>query len=590
MKRILPIVLLLLLLCACKAQQAAETTTESTTQPTQAVVKTYTPDSDIEQKTGGAVRQYVLEQTPAWILPLHNGVLVAAEGEQTALTVLTGTEGEIAAAQELSLKLELPSVWQTVGGIAFYDAAAGDLVFLDGLLSEVNRIQLPQDVSGMPAVSQDGKQAFYCVGQTVYSIDVVQKIARPVRTNTCQSQKVLGCYMNGAVVACGVENVLGQHSTIYISGEDGRLLDKDESVQKVYSTENTYFALRADGTVNQYIYGGIEAAPVQMNIGASAAYGALELGGIIGQSETEGGIALSFYNMKKTAAITLSADKKPAMVAADSTTGGVWILTEDGALLQWQLQSSPVMEDVDYTGAVYTAEAPDTERLAKCAERGDAIGKELGVVIRVYERALVSNDEFDITVEYQPEAINRCLDELETLLRKFPEKFLHKSVAGMIRICIVRDIEGQLISGYHWHDGDPFIILSVGMDIEQAFLDAFSYILDIHVLGNSSVADSWETLNPEGFTYGSENTVLAYLEGENRAFADRKGMQSVTDDRATVFYHAMLADNAQVFQSEIMQAKLRMLCQAIRDAWRLEQSTESFTWEQYLNEPLVYQG
>ena len=160
----------------------------------------------------------------------------------------------------------------------------------------------------------------------------------------------------------------------------------------------------------------------------------------------------------------------------------------------------------------------------------------------------------------------------------------------MIRICIVRDIGGERISGYHWHDGDPFIILSVGMDIEQAFLDAFSYILDIHVLGNSSVADSWEALNPEGFTYGTENTVLAFLEGTTRAFADRKGMQSVTDDRATVFYQAMLTDNAETFQSESMQAKLRMLCQAIRDAWRLEQSTESFIWEQYLNEPLAYQG
>ena len=258
-------------------------------------------------------------------------------------------------------------------------------------------------------------------------------------------------------------------------------------------------------------------------------------------------------------------------------------------LLRWNLESTPVTDDVDYTGSVYTAENPDTEGLAECAKRGDAIGKQYGVTIRVFERALVSNDDFDIEVEYQTAAINRTLDKLEAVFKKFPDKFLYKSVSGSIRICIVRSIDGEQTSAYHWRDGDPFIILSAGVDIEKCFLQKFAYILDIHVLGNSSMVDDWTSLNPEGFAYNTQTTQVIYLEGETRAFADRTAMISVTDDRAMTFYYAIQEGNEEVFKSEIMQKKLQMLCKGIRDAWRLENSTGTFLWEKYLTEPIAYQ-
>ena len=592
MKRMLPIILLLVILCGCGNNAQPDQTEANTSQPTQAAnVHTYIPDSQIEQQTNGAVRQYDLEVAHIqWIAPIHGGVLVAEVTDETRLTILSGTDGTVTATATIPWELTRESVWQvTPKGFAYYDAQAGEVILLDMKLAVADRTQLPQDLTGRPAISPDGSQIFYCQAQTVYSVETDRKISRPVRTNSCKEQMLLGCYMNGAVVACRVQDMLEKWSTLYISGKDGKLLANEDGIQTIYSNGKEYFALRKEGVVNQYIYGKTDSSPVQMNIADEMAYGALELGGILGQSETSDGVQLSFYNLKKTAAVTLSADMKLQMVAADSTTGGVWLLTEDGVLLHWELQASSVVEDTEYTGPVYTADAPDTEGLKQSASRGDAIAKEHGVVIRVYERALVSNDSYDIQVEYQPAAINRALDELEAILKKFPSKFLYKSVAGQIRICIVRSIGGQITSAYHWKDGDPFIILSVGVDMEQAFMDAFAYVLDIHVLGNSSIADSWETLNPQGFTYGTENNVLAYLEGENRAFADKRGMESVMDDRASVFYHAMQADNQEVFQSEIMQAKLLMLCKAIRDAWRLEQSPETFLWEQYLNQSLAYQ-
>ena len=65
-------------------------------------------------------------------------------------------------------------------------------------------------------------------------------------------------------------------------------------------------------------------------------------------------------------------------------------------------------------------------------------------------------------------------------------------------------------------------------------------------------------------------------------------MTSITDDRASIFRFAVEPDNAEMFRAEIMQKKLTMLCVAIRDAWRLENSEETFLWEQYLHEPIAH--
>lgn len=588
MKRILPFFLLLVLMCGCSNAAPQPTETSAPTEPPITVY--YTPGSAIEQQTGGTIRLYTPNSEVNWIAPISGGVLLASGEKNTALTLLSGIDGTVAASAELPVALSQNGSWQaTASGFAYYDPEANAVVYLSFQLTETARLQLPEEISGEPAISQDGSQVFYCQGQTVYAMETERKITRPVRTNTCKEQTLLGCYLDGAVIACSVVDMVGERSTLYISGENGELLHKDNGVQKVYSSSDAYFALRNDGVVEQYIYGNIVGTPAQLNISDKTAYGVLELDGILGQTETENGIELSFYNMKKTAAVTLPVECKLVMVAADSTTEGIWLLTEKGELLHWSVKASAVTDETNYSGTVYTAEAPDTEGLEQCQTRAEELGKETGVVIRIWEKALTSNETFNVTAEYQTAAIDKALSELEPMLRGFPENFLYKSVAGQIRICIVRDIAGEVTSAYHWHDGDPFIILSVGVDMEAAFMDAFSYILDIHVLGNSAYLDAWETLNPAGFSYGGDMTVMAYLEGDTQAFADRQGMQSLVDDRARIFYNAMLADNAEVFQSETMQAKLLLLCRGIRDAWRLEQKSETYPWEQYLNQSLAYQ-
>ncbi|MBR2309681.1 MAG: hypothetical protein IKA47_04020 [Oscillospiraceae bacterium] len=591
MKRFIPLILLILLLCGCGKEPPPETTAATTTAPTvPAEIHTYTPASEVENASSGAVRQYNLGLNPALIMPFEGKLLVASADTESVVTILSGEQGTMIAQKSIPVKLTENNCRVVPAGFAYYSEEEKQVVFRNAALEELNRLQLPENMTGEPAIPQNGKEIYYCADQTVYAIDVAQKTVRPIRTNTCKEQTLLGCYLDGSVIACRILDMADQWNTLYISSADGRLLHKDNGIRQVYSHGNTYFALRQDGTVSQYIYGKATEAslPTQINIADQIAFGALEQGGIVGQTETAESITLNFYNMMKTASVTLPKEYKITQAAAD--TNAVWLLTEKGVLLHWDLQKSGVTEDIDYTGTVYTAENPDIEGLKKATERAEDIGKRHNVVVRIWEKALVSNDDYDITVEYQTAAINKTLDELEKVLQAFPDRFLYRSVARMIRICIVRDIGGEVTGAYHWYDGDPFIIISAGMDVEKAFLEPFSHILDIHVLGNSPLADNWASLNPEGFVYGAETTEETYLEGETRAFADAHATESVTDDRASIFYYAMQADNAEMFRSEVMQKKLLMLCQAIRDAWRLEEKAETYCWEQYLNQSLAYQG
>ena len=50
----------------------------------------------------------------------------------------------------------------------------------------------------------------------------------------------------------------------------------------------------------------------------------------------------------------------------------------------------------------------------------------------------------------------------------------------------------------------------------------------------------------------------------------------------------MLKDNQELFAQEVMQKKLKLLCEGIREAYNLKKHTEILPWEQYLVESLAY--
>ena len=268
----------------------------------------------------------------------------------------------------------------------------------------------------------------------------------------------------------------------------------------------------------------------------------------------------------------------------------MWVLT-DTALYRWEIAKSPFTDETVYTGTLYTPQNPDPEGMAQCESRVRQINKTYGVRVRIGQDAADQPGETELTVEHQPEAINFMLDSLEPLLDRFPKSFLKKTVeSGWVRICLVRQVNGQAGYARYWVDGDCYIAIALGADMQEAFLTGLGGAVDSHILGNSRDLEYWEAMNPEGFayTYG-EPVPEDYAQYVGKYFVHETSMMNPSEDRARIFRFAMTEGNETLFLEPALQAKLKTLCEGIREAYGLKKSTETFLWEQYLEESLAYE-
>lgn len=583
-----------LLLTGCAVQGEPDaSTTASTTEPQP--LGYYIESSDLEIETNGAVRLYAL---PAggyrWLSAIGDQLLLASKGEAANVTVLTGAECIPTAETTVDADLITGNCRALYNGFAYYDEAENQAIFLDPQLHEVDRLTLPEDIQGLPLFSPDGREIFYCAGQQIRSFDVERKISRLIKTHSYINIELLGCYFEGQLLCCRAEDDKDGVMTVYMSAQTGETTHKDRYVADIRTYENDFFAIRMDGVVKQHIIGTRDGAAQQLHVDADTVIGAPELHGVVACGKEDNGISLSFYDTasgRKSAAISIPGVNVPEHFYADRWSGCVWMITsrmdsEEQLLLRWSIKDSAVEEDAVYIGTLYTSANPDKEGLDACDDRVSAINKTHGVRIRIWNDGVKYPGPYSLTPEFQPSAIHQMLDALEPVLAEFPKGFLQKSISSRIRICIVRNVDNETKAVQYWDENDAFIALSPGVDVRTEFLKGVGYVVDSHVRGNSSKFDAWESMNPEGFIYGTVNTAL--LSGDARAFVDEASMATAVDDRSSILLQAMQPDNAQMFQPEIMQKKLTLICQAIRDAWNLERNEETYPWEQYLTESIAY--
>ena len=584
-----------ILLTGCAGKNNA--TTDTTADTVISSSRLWEKDSAVEQETKGAVRQYTLAQKNYdRISGIGDQVLLIHTDKKIQLQMLSGAEG--VPAGNISLDAEKTAGLQvTYNGVLYYDKETKQAVFLNSQLKETRTYPLPEELEGTPVFAQTGDYAFYCVGKDIWAYDLEQGISRIVKSQNCKKQTLLNVYFDGKLLSCRVEDESGKEKTVWISAQTGQTLYTDDAIRNLWTFEDSFFATRADGTVEQRIFGAMEGDFQEMTVKEGSMASALPLGGAIGWKFEDKQLQLAMYDLqsgKKTGAVAFETAGQPKGVFADRWSHCVWLLVsnpESGdTLLRWDIQASAVEKKDTYISKLFTKDSPDEEGLEACQQRVDALNRKHGVYIRIWEHAAKYPTGIALEAEYQVSAINRVLDELEEILDKLPENFLYKSVKSTIRICVVRSIDGsQTAAGHYWFDGDGFVVLSAGADIEQQFLKGIGNIIDSHVLGNSPQYDYWNNTNPAGFVYGDNATYKQkYLSGETRAFADAESMESATDDRSRVFWNAMLKDNGQMFESETMQKKLKEICVGIRDAWRWENKTDIFPWEQYLKEPIAY--
>ena len=593
MKRLFALGLALLVLTGC-GTQGVNTPGATTPQNNQETL--YIPDSTVEKATGGAVRAYNLPSDDTqWIAMVGNHLLLAGG---TGFTVLSGENGVVVntVTPEFSMDKSQNLCQFITKGMAYYDAATNEAVYLDQLVKLTNRVALPETVEGMPIFSQDGGAIYYCAGNEIRVFDTTRNITRPVKSQLVKEQSLIQSFFDGKVLSCRVVHEDGREGIVYLDAKTGETLSTDSSASVLDTHAETYFAMGKDGALRQEIFGNMEGTPAALEISDDAQLlPALALGGIMSAAKNkENGTTITRYNLSTgtiSAQVSLPGVDEVLSSCVDKNEKCLWLLVNAAGIKQlyrWNPENSETSNDVSYLTTLFTPENPDTEGLAACQTRVEELNKTYQLDIRIWSDAVEETGEHAVVAEHRPASINSVLDQLETALEIFPEKFLQKSAGKPLRICVVRSVNGGTESVQFYKSSYSYIFLPVSNSIRDELIRGVGYVVNSRVVGNTSLLDTWTELNPEGFQYGQGKE--EYISGDNRAFADLRAMESVVDDRSSIFRFAMTEGNEAVFESEIMQKKLSLLCQGIRKVWKWKKEPVSYPWEQYLKESLAYNG
>ena len=599
MKRFLWILLvMLLLLSGCSQQEEVMPVETETTVPVTEPVVIYMANSSVEQQTGGAVKVFVPEEdTYIGMAPMGENVVLVSD--LSKLTLMNSQTGQLGASIKVGERIscEETDFTATEEGVSFYRDDGLELVFLNSQLQQAAKVEIPEGISGHPCISHTNQEIYYCKGKEVRALHLQTGISRLVKEQVCQSIELVASHLDGTMLACKVIDEKGAESMLYLDSTTGQTLDDANQLSAMQTGDNQYLVTRQEGIVTQQIFGAVDGAPKLFNLDKPVT-AAFSLGGAYDWRIENNALVLDFYDFQTG---TLSAQTRmlgvsePISIAADEQY--IWVLANEGnkeMLYRWDVNMSLTGNTESFIAPLYTRDFPDTQGLEACAEKAKLLGEEHGIHIRVAKEALEVTGNYELVDEFQVEATDAMLNRMKQVLDRFPDKFLKKSLAkGELYIGLVRSIAGNKEMVQFYEGGNAYVLLTSSERLEENLLHGVGYIIDSHVLGNSRDYDTWKKLNPSGFDYDYSYYVYQnhadseYLTNEKRAFTDAYAMTFPHEDRCRLFVYAMMEGNEEIFTTDTMQAKLKRMCQGIRESYGYEKNGKTYIWEQYLNTSLA---
>lgn len=596
MKKILALILACLLLAGC----AGNGDDIPTTQPVPSGL--YEPGSAIEQATGGAIRAYPLPgKTYEKLLTVGSRIVLASKSGE--LVALEGDNCDPSDIYVLGRQVSDESLGFSAAptGIAYYSEQQHSVICLNPRLQQTKTVQLPEEIVGTPAISLHTNEAYYCVGREIRALDLQTNISRKIRVEAEGTIEMRGCCFDGQFLYYRHVTGEGSEELRCISAKTGQIRERASEISELCTCGNTYFARETDDFCTQYIAGTLDgesrsiAVPEETRI-----QGIPEQNAVISYTQDGGTAVFSLYSCADGSLTAQTEAPGIGEIAAiRATTNHIFVLAADAesgaqTLYRWDPKMSAATGEALAVETLYSADSPDTEGIEQCRKEAKELGNRYGVRIDIWEDAAAKAEEYAATPEHRANVIRAMLENTESVLAMFPDGFLKKTVkSGKICIGFVRSISDDRGWVQFWKDGNCYIIICTCTDAGNKFLQAVGCAIDSHVLGNSRDFDTWDELNPKSFRYDYSYDRYAqrkdsYLtSGSSRAFLDTFSMTYPTQDRSRIFYNAMLPDNAGSFNSTILKAKLKRMCEGIREAYGLEKSKEIYQWEQYLEKPLA---
>ena len=628
MKRLVLVLTIILFLSGCAAIPAPNTTIPVYPE-TQVPVPSepglsplppgcYDPDSQLENLTGGAVRVFPTEHQDIYgIMPMGEDILVFSGLYTTTLMRLRGENLYISNIAELncSISPDSPCVRVSSTGITYYDNLMQQLVFLNDALEEEKRILLPEDITGYPVLSEDCRFFYYCTENAVRCLDLETGLNRLIREMFCCHQELTGIHLNGTVLECSISDDNLNWVTLYLSARTGALIRETKDQIILHTDSTQFFATRYDGKYREMLTGtaGGEISMLHYDDLQATAHPLMERSAVVLVSAKQNNTTLDYYDLQtgsRRYSLELPQNQYLWSFRCWTDTNTLWFLRYDSqydcdSICRWDLNQSKIADDSAYLGVRRSGDAPDWDGILRCQKRAEELSERFGVNILLWTDATQFQPrDYSFQPEHRVPLLQQGLDTLESALSRYPEGFLKQAAAKEIRICLVRSITGNPDAGVlesavglqFWTDQSvPCIAITLGDESEQSLHHELFHIIETKVMGNNSNYDNWEDLNPEGFSYDYDYLLnlkrddYELIDGSNRCFIDLYSMSYPREDRARIMEYAITEGHADYFSTSVMQTKLRRICLGIRTAFGLKKSTESYPWEQYLNESLAYQ-
>ena len=489
-------------------------------------------------------------------------------------------------------------IWVRDSGIAYFDNADRDLVYLGTNLAEISRLHLPDDMTGSAVLDPDWTVAYYCTADAIRALDLTTGVSRVLKEQSPAGQSLDACLLDGRLLRCQMKLSDGSERTILVSTQTGETTAESGALNSLTAGIENYFVSWMSGSVREYIFGAYGEEPRNFwpPEEADSWLYLPESNGLLGLTAAGGGIRVDLYNLT-AGTLTASAVLEGASGICFARAEGEMIWLLDGSTLyRWDPAQSSAGDGTVYTTRRYTAADPDVEGLNALEPRLRELEETYGVDILIWEDAMSTCPEgYDLSPEYLTQAYGSVLEALERALGNFPSDFFQKAAqwtdSDTLHIALVREIIGYSDSGtlatdglFYDLDGKVCIALVVGDDLEQQFYHQMSHAMESRILSKTTAFYEWNALNPSGFqytgTYVPNADLAAYAEGEGRSFLDLYSMSFPTEDRARIFEYACMPGNGESFRSEVIQEKLSRICDGIRKAYGL--TGETYLWEQYL--------
>lgn len=571
MKRLIALLLVLVLLAGCTVQEP-EPTTVPTTEATEPSTKEtdppgtplYIQNSELEQQTAGAVKTYGIHKDCMAVYPMGENLLAFFPRQPDADQI------HIYGGEELYLRgtarpdsLVTPGTWGvqiSENGISYYHESLRQIVLLDAGLTEIKRVDLPENARGTAVVDPQQKYAYFCTENEIRVLDLETGIARLLRQEAVEWQRIYDVCFDGRVLLCDVIDSNQSGYLAYIDTSNGRLLGKGTGGVDTFG--DAFLVSNGDGST---LYGTWDTEVQELDpvVGTERIWNLLPLGGALAVRTETDGLVLDFYTLEsglRTASVMLPGAVDIYSVVADLQNNCVWFLMEDDSeervLCHWDPEMSAVADETVYLLPRYTEQFPDVEGLNRLQTEADLLAAANSMEIRIWKDAVTEPWE-DLDVEYRVSSFREGLDAVEQVLAAFPEGMTAKVAAlndsGKLPLSLVGGAS-ETAQGYlEWYNGSVYLAVETGDGVADAFCNALYRAMDTYILNSNSILDEWNSKEP-------------------------------VKDRAMIFQYAMADGMEDYFESKSAQSKLKQLCKAIRDAFDLKKYEGELLWEQYLED------